>query len=195
MTNDPLNWHAHLQVERWDAEQTEWVQRHMGLARLNRRTPTAEDFRRAGVDPYEATEVVENLLTTAGLTRITALIVGAGGQAASNLATRLGLGNGAGGAAITDTDLGAAAGAANRWYQIMDATFPTTAAGVITFKSTFASADGNFAWNEFAIDVAAPTDATSAVVGATLLNHKTAIAQGTKTAGQTWAATATITLS
>ena len=195
MTEDPLNWNAHLTVERWDAEQTDWVQQHMGLARLNRRTPTAEDFRRAGVDPYEATEVVKNLLTTAGLTRITALIVGAGGQAASNTATRLGVGNGAGGALITDSDLVAVAGAANRWFQVMDATFPSVAAGGMTFRATFASADGNFAWNEFGIDVGAPAVASSAVVNAVLLNHKTSIAQGTKTAGQTWAATATITLS
>jgi hypothetical protein len=76
----------------------------------------------------------------------------------------------------------------------MDATFPSTSAGVITFKSTFASADGNYAWNEWGIDIGTPTVTSSATVAACLLNHKTSAALGTKTAGSSWAFTATITL-
>jgi hypothetical protein len=77
----------------------------------------------------------------------------------------------------------------------MDATYPSVSAGVITFKSTFASADGNFAWNEWGIDVATATVASGTTVGACLLNHKTSAALGTKASGSSWAFTATITLS
>ena len=179
-------WH----IERWDGDQTDWTKARTGLD-----TPSAANFHALGVLPYDVSRVEGNLITTAGLTRITALLTAAGGQGVIATSTRLGTGNGAGTAVVGDTDLGAAAGSTNRWYQIMDSTYPQVSAGVLTVKSTFASADGNYAWNEFAIDVGAPTVASSATVGALLLNHKTSIAQGTKASGQTWAATATLTLS
>lgn len=187
--NDRALWSAHLGIERYDAEQTAWAVAKTGLV-----APQGADFAALGLTPYDVSEVEANLLTTAGLTRITSLIIAGGGQGATNTAARLGLGNGAGGAVVGDTDLGATAGAANRWFQIMDATYPQVAAGVITFRSTFASADGNFAWNEWAIDIGTPTVTSSAVVAACLLNHKTSIAQGTKASGQSWVATATITI-
>jgi hypothetical protein len=61
--------------------------------------------------------------------------------------------------------------------------------------ATFGTADGNFAWNEWGSDVGTATVTSSNTVNAVLLNHKTSIAQGTKASGQTWSATATITLS
>jgi hypothetical protein len=189
LETDPLTWHTQWGVQRWDEDATAWLTEKLG------RTPTAADFEAAGIDPYAVTSVDRNLLTTAGLTRITSLITAGGGQALTNTSGRIGVGNGAGTAAVGDTDLSAAAGSANRWFQVMDATYPSTAAGVITARSTFASGDGNFAWNEFGIDIGTPTVTSGNTVNATLLNHKTSIAQGTKTAGQTWTATATITLS
>src|SRR5450759_4585067 len=180
MQTDAVKVKTVWRVERWDSDQTEWAQTRTGLA-----TPSAANFRALNVLPYDVSRVEGNLLTTAGLTRLTALLTAAGGQGVVATSTRLGTGDGAGSAVVGDTDLGAAAGSTHRWYQIMDSTYPPTAAGVLTVKSTFASADGNSAW----------TVASSAVVGALLLNHKTAIAQGTKASGQTWAATATLTLS
>ncbi|MEU9887993.1 hypothetical protein [Sphaerisporangium sp. NPDC051011] len=177
-------------VERWDGDQTAWLRRRSGLA-----APVGDDFARHKVRPFEVTEVHGNLVTTAGLGRQASLIIGAGGQAMTNTATRIGVGNGAGTAAVGDTDLSAAAGAANRWFQVMDATYPQQAAGVITLKATFGGSDGNFNWTEFGIDIGAPTVASGATVGALLYNHRTAIAQGTKANLQIWAATATITYS
>lgn len=189
MAMDSMNWHCDWAVQKWDEEAVSWLTQRLG------RTPVAADFESAGIAAYEHNFIDGNLLTTVGLNRITALITATGGtQAATNTSARLGLGNGAGTAAIGDTDLSAAAGSANRWFNIMDATFPTQSNGVMTFKSTFASADGNFAWNEFGIDIGTPTVTSAATVNALLLNHKTSIAQGTKTSGQSWAATATITL-
>jgi hypothetical protein len=187
--NDQVRWHAHLTIEKFDEAATARAEAELGHA------PTGDDFARLGIKPYEVGEVDENLLTTAGLTRIASLIIAAGGTAPTNTTARLGLGNGSGTAAVGDTDLSAAAGSANRWFQVMDATFPSASGAVITFKSTFASADGNFAWNEWGVDIGTATVTSGNTVNATLLNHKTSIAQGTKASGQSWAATATITFS
>jgi hypothetical protein len=195
-------------IEKWDEEATAWAKKRLKYDKpwLDEPwpllTPSAEDFARLRIAPYETAEVVGNLLTTAGLNRLTSLAIAGGGQGMTNTATRIGVGNGtvsAGGgsvpAAVGDTDLAAAAGSANRWFQIMDATFPQQSNGVLTYKSTFASADGNFAWNEFGVDIGTPTVSSANTVNAVLFNHKTSIAQGTKASGQSWAATATITIS
>lgn len=146
------------------------------------------------VDPYEVVVSPGNLLTTAGLTRITSLITAAGGQGATNTSSRIGVGNSSTAEAVGQTDLQAAAGASNRYFMTMDATFPTTSAGVITWKATFGTADGNFAWNEWCIDIGTPTVTAGTTVNATMLNRKVA-SLGTKTSAGTWVATATITLS
>ena len=188
LVSEGVGWKAHAHVDKFDPDQTRWVRARSGL-----HAPQHRDFTALRVAPSDAADWAGNLLVTAGLTRLVSLLLGAGGQAATNTSARLGAGNGAGTAVVGDTDLGAAAGAANRWFQIMDATFPSAAAAVATFKATFASADGNFAWNEWGIDIGTPTVASSAVVSATLLNHKTSAALGTKSSGSTWAFTATIT--
>lgn len=187
--NDGLKWRPAAHVEKWDADQAAWVRRKSGL-----HAPCAADFHRLGVKPVDFADDEGNLLTTVGLNRIGSLIIAGGGQGLSNTATRLGVGNGAGSAAVGDTDLGAAAGSANRWFQIMDATFPSQSNGVISAKATFASGDGNFAWNEWGLDVGTPTVTSGATVNSPLINHKTSAALGTKTAGAVWALTVTITL-
>lgn len=186
--HDPIVWKAHAHVDKYDDEQTAWVASKAGVL-----TPVAADFDAHGVKPYDTADAADNLLTTAGLNRLTALLIAAGGQALTNTATRLGTGNSATAEAVGQTDLQAAAGAANRWFQIMDATYPTQANGVVTLKATFATGDGNFVWSEWGTDVAAPTVASSAVVGAVLFNRKVA-SLGTKVSGS-WALTTTITLS
>ncbi|MGC5012536.1 hypothetical protein ACLQ2R_17370 [Streptosporangium sp. DT93] len=185
--NDTVRATTHWKVDRWDADQTGWVQRRSGLL-----TPAPADFARAGVQPYLTTEVHGNLATTAGLTRLTSLLTAGGGQAIVATSSRIGVGNGAGTAAIGDTDLSASAGSSNRWFQVLDATYPQTSGGVLTLKATFGASDGNFAWAEFGIDIGTPTVTSGATVNAVLFNHKTAIAQGTKANGQTWAATASV---
>ncbi len=183
-------WRAHACVEKFSPDQAEWL-----LARLPaQRRPQRADFAAYGITPDDVAEAANNLITTAGLTRITSLIIAGGGQAATNTASRLGAGNGSTAAAVGDTDLSAAAGSANRWFQIMDATYPQVAAGVITFRATFASGDGNFAWNEWGVDIGTPTVSSGNTVAATLLNRKVATL-GTKASGAVWTLTATLTLS
>lgn len=145
-------------------------------------------------DPYEVISKVGNLLTTAGLTRITSLITAAGGQGLTNTASRLGFGNSNTAAAVGQTDLQAAAGASNRFFMTMDATYPQSAAGVITLKATVGTADGNFQWQEWCADIGTPTVTSGTTVNACMVNRAVQ-ALGTKTSAGTWVATATITLS
>jgi hypothetical protein len=182
-----IDWHAQLHIRRWDEDQTRRAQRATGLA-----NPDAAVFDGLGIAAYDESTVDRNLLTTAGIGRIVTLLNAGTGNLIATTTARVGTGNGAGTAAIGDTDLSASAGSSNRWFQTCTVTVPSN---VITAAATFASADGNYAWNEWGIDIGTATVTSAATVNAVLLNHKTSIAQGTKASGQTWTATATITLS
>lgn len=189
LDSQPIRWIPRARVDKYEQSAVEWVERQSGIL-----APDANTIEAYGVRPYESIEVDGNLLTTAGLTRLTNLLTAGGGQALTNTSTRLGVGNGAGTAAVGDTDLSAVAGAANRWFQVMDATFPSASAAVVTFKSTFATGDGNFAWNEWGLDIGTPPVTSAATVNAVLFNHKTSAALGTKASGS-WALTVTVTFS
>jgi hypothetical protein len=171
--------------ERWDADQTRWAIRRSGLA-----APTGADFHRLRIKPYSTTEHHGNLIVNAGWTRILNLATAAGGQALTATSGRIGAGNSATAAADTQTDLQAAAGSANRWFQVL-ATGPTVSVDQLIMSAAFGTADGNFAWQEFGIDIGTPTVTSGNTVNATLLNRAVS-AQGTKASGQTWTATATI---
>lgn len=185
-------------VERWDEEQTREALRRLGhpspsdaMARGVGLVPGR--FQQVRIRPYSVSEVRGNLITNAGWTRLMNLLTAQGGtQALSATATRIGVGNSSTAEAYTDTDLAASAGAANRYFQ------PVSGAGslgtrTLTFQATFGTSDGNFAWNEFGIDVGTPTVAGGTTVNALLFNRKAGIAQGTKAAGQTWTASAVLT--
>lgn len=186
---ETIKWTPHAHVDKYDQDQTDWVIDKSGILK-----PSGDDFKRLGVRPYDTADSEGNLLTTVGLNRLTSLLIAGGGQGLTNTATRLGVGNGAGSAAVGDTDLGAAAGSGNRWFQVMDATYPQQSNGVLTVKATWATGDGNFAWNEWGIDVGTPTVSSGNTVAALFFNHKTSAALGTKTTGS-WALTVTVTLS
>ena len=186
--SESIRWRPVVTVDKYDDDQTEWVARKSGVV-----SPLGTDFEALKVAPYEQVVKPGNLLTTAGLQRLTNLLIGAGGQALTNTAARLGVGNSSTAAAVGQTDLQAVAGAANRWFQPMDATYPTAVNGVVTLRSTFATGDANFVWSEWGSDIGTPTVAASAVVGATLLNRAVQ-ALGTKASGS-WVLTATLTIS
>lgn len=185
---DTLHWSPALRVDKYDDDQTAWVARKSGIL-----TPLGAHFEALKVLPYDVVEVAGNLLTTAGLQRLTNLLIGAGGQALTNTAARIGVGNSSTAAAVGQTDLQAAAGSTNRWFQPMDATFPTAVNGVVTLKATFATGDGNFVWAEVGTDIGTPTVTAGNTVNATLLNRFVQ-ALGTKASGS-WVLTETITIS
>jgi hypothetical protein len=172
-------------IDRYDTEATAWSEALLG------RPPQAEDFALLGIDPYSSTEVDGNLIVNAGWNRILILANAGTGNLIASTTARVGAGNGGGTAAAGDTDLSASAGSANRWFQTCTVTQPSNV--TLQFVATFASADGNFAWNEFGIDIGTATVSSGNTVNAVLLNHKTSIAQGTKASGQVWTATATLT--
>ncbi|MER7280408.1 hypothetical protein ABT369_38825 [Dactylosporangium sp. NPDC000244] len=181
------------QVERWDQEQTGWAARRLGLVAPGARQLVGADFRALRVAPYLATEVVGNLITNAGWTRLMNLLTNQGAtQALDATHARVGVGNGTTPAeAYADTDLAASAGSSNRWFQLVSSA-GTLGTRTLTFSATFGTSDGNFSWNEFGIDFGTASGNT---VTAPLLNHKVGIAQGSKVSGQTWTATATLTFS
>lgn len=190
---DSFKWTAHARVEKWDGDQADWVARK-ALDDFAAERPLAAHFAHYGVEPMEVVEAPGNLLTTAGLTRLTSLLTAGGGQALTNTATRLGVGNGTTAAAVGDTDLSAASGSSNRFFMTMDATYPSVSAGVLTAKATFGGSDGNFAWQEWCIDVGTPTVTSGTTVNATMVNRKV-VSLGTKVSPAVWALTATITFS
>ena len=122
-----------------------------------------------------------NLLLNAGINVLTNLLAGGGGTAFNNANARIGVGDSTTAEAATQTGLQAAT---NKTYVAMDASYPTYGTSQqVAFRATFGTGSANYAWQEFTVDN-----------GTTSLNRKVS-AQGTKTSGQTWQVTITITFS
>lgn len=182
-----------LRVRRWDKDAIGYTLRKLGL-------PPGHDlypymFRAAGVRPYSETEHVGNLINN---TMWTALITSYFGTYTaptkfSSTVGRIGIGDATTPAATyTDTDLSAAAGATHRLFKLCGVAPTSTitlATRSLAFTATFQAADAMFAWNEFGIDQGTADGNT---VTAQLINHATAIAQGTKGTNQVWTANATL---
>ena len=94
----------------------------------------------------------------------------------------LGVGDSSTAFAATQTDLQAAT---NKLRKLMTSG-SDNGAGVLTFVTTFASGEANFAWAEFA--------SFNASTAGTMM-QRVVSSQGTKTSGQTWTLTLTVTLS
>jgi hypothetical protein len=166
--------------------------------------PEMAEIVAAGIRPYEVIEDEGNLLLNNGINRLLNLLIGTGSIAAyatsGTSQMRIGAGNGSTAVSASDTDLSATAGSSNRWFNKSDSSNPTVSAQTLTCVSTFASADGNFAWNEWGVDGGGSTSsATVGTNGSTtcaLLNRKVpGSSLGTKASGASWAFTITITIS
>src|SRR5438477_7366032 len=108
-------------VDRFDADQTAWAHDRLGLSPLGL-SLTVEDFADLGIRPYETTETVGNAVLQAGWARVLANLTAVPAATAVYDGThaRIGAGNGVTAVnATTDTDLSAAAGSANRWFQLV----------------------------------------------------------------------------
>jgi hypothetical protein len=109
--------------------------------------------------------------------------IGAAVTAFNNANSYIGVGDSTTAFAASQTDLQAAT---NKFRKAMDATYPSGAANVITFRSTFGTADANYAWQEWGVF----NNATNG--SGTMLSRKVE-SLGTKTNTQTWQFTVTLT--
>ena len=169
--HEEARWQVHTTVAKYDGDYT------------------AEQIDAGEADDahLETTEDDGNLLVIGGVSLLFQLAIGNRAAGAleylNNANARILVGTSSTAEADTNTSLTASVGKA------MDATYPlhtdstgTAGSKTITFRSTFASADANQAWNEWGIDN-----------GTRLLNRKVA-ANGTKASGQTWQITVTVAL-
>ena len=134
---------------------------------------------------FKSDEVIgENLLTNYGINSIIWPAVAGGSYTAMNNANaRLGVGDSTTAAAASQTDLQAAT---NKTYQAMDATYPTYGSSQqIVLRATFAGGSANYHWQEYISDNGSANHAMNRLVSD----------QGTKTSGQSWQLTLTVTLS
>lgn len=128
-------------------------------------------------------------LVNAGVTHMAQATLGEAGLTPFNNANaKIGVGNGAEGASpLTYNNLQGA----SRLRKGMEATYPTTlTANATSFRSVFTSAEANWAWTEWGI-FNNVTDGS----GTMLCRKWESAGLGTKSSGQTWTVTATITFS
>lgn len=121
-------------------------------------------------------------LTNAGRDLIAADIIGETVTEFNNANAHIGVGDSSTAFAATQTDLQAST---NKARKAMDATYPQRSSNVLTFRSTFATGDANFAWNEWGV--------FNASSGGTMLSRKVE-SLGTKTSAQSWQMTVTLTV-
>lgn len=129
-------------------------------------------------------------LTRIGRNLICSMLIGQATKDYNSTGAVMVVGNGNGAHSATSTYMTGASKA----LQVMDATYPQVAAlsatstdGTLTFRSTFASSEANFAWEEWGI-----YNSTSCADGS-LLNRAVATI-GTKTCAQSWQMTGTVTV-
>ena len=125
---------------------------------------------------------IDNLFLTVGINELWKLFSGQSANVFNNANAQIGIGDSSTAASAAQTDLQAAT---NKTYKAMDATYPTVpASGSMQYRSTFASGDANYAWNEFVLKHS----------GSAICLDRGVSVMGTKASGTSWAATLTLTL-
>ncbi len=131
-----------------------------------------------------AVQSFNNLLANAGGALAEDLLIGGGGTVYSNANANIGSGDSSTAVSAAHTDLQAAT---NKLRKVMDATFPSRAGQILTFRSTFATTDANWTWNEMAV--------FNAAAAGTMLCRALVASPFTKTAALSVVATYTWTVS
>ena len=152
---------------------------------------TSDMLLAVGADVIGTVDETGNLLVNAGINKMGGWLIVDSGTHYNAANTAIGVGDTSTAAAASQTDLSAAVNSANRWVQLVDS-IPTFATQVLTCVATFATGNGNFVWNEWAIGQ--NTSSAAAAITASMLNRKVA-SLGTKTSAVAWAFTVTITIS
>jgi len=173
--HEAVQWRCLTTVRKFEADIEEYRRRHgqgegERLFALERR-------------PFEERVIEGNLLLQEGIQALFTLLTGGSETAFNNANARIGVGDGTAAAVDTQTDLQGS----NKAYKAMDTSYPIVgalAAKKVTFRASFGSTEGNFAWQEWVVDNGASAAKT--------LNRKVE-SLGTKTTG-TWMVTVDISL-
>ncbi len=201
---DGIKWTPSVRVLKYSQDQTDFVAAKLGIL-----TPVGDDLKKFCAEPEDGIAYSEgNLLTTAGLTAITALLIGTTpttgkyplALSSGTSYSACGVGSSSTAATVADLHLGGDGSTTTAYYQAMDSGYPTASAGVITGQCSYATGNANFAWNEwcFASGTATITaGGTLASIYSTagsyaMWNHKIQ-SLGTKSSG-TWVLVSTLTL-
>lgn len=181
--NDVIRWRARWSVAKFWTPPTDPA------------IPAADQVR--GLTPYEVIDREGNLLMYGGASCLWQCLLGNGTATAgqvltyfNNAQSAIGVGDSSTAAAATQTDLQAAS---NKLKKAMDSTYPqhtdatTSGAASVVFRSTFATGDANWAWQEWVVG-----NSTTAATGR-ILNRKVE-SLGTKTSAASWQFTVTLTL-
>jgi hypothetical protein len=170
---EPIRWLVDFKVDKYEGD---W-------------TPEQIESGEADAALYETINREGNLLLIGGASALWQRLISTSITAFDNSNAHLGVGDSSTAAADTQTDLQAAS---NKLRKAMDSTYPqhtdsTSSSGAksITYKSTFATGDANFAWQEWGI--------FNASSSGRMLNRKVE-SLGTKTSSATWALTVTLSL-
>jgi hypothetical protein len=168
-------WGVKWTLEKFDADLDDY------LREFGHGVEAYERFHREN-SPYERRVIEGNLLVNNGIQLMLDALTGTAITAFSNANARIGVGDSTTAAAASQTDLQAAT---NKLRKVMDATFPSRAAQTTSWKSSFTSAEANFAWQEWAI--------FNAASGATSMLNRKVESLGTKSTG-TWTLQGDVTI-
>ena len=176
--SERIGWLAKWRIDRWsdpDGFVAAQLQGGISTDQLRHRCPE----RYLGFDEWNA-----NVALNEGLQLLIDLIAGTGtGNPWSNSYAYLGVGDGTTAEDATQTGLQGA----NKTYKAMDAGYPQRSGQSCEWRATFGASDANYNWQEFTI---ANGNSDTAVN----LNRKVAN-KGTKSSGETWTLSLTITFS
>jgi hypothetical protein len=205
---DVQHWHCSTVLEKLDVPEGLLSADLAELHQLSLRGYRALDGRTIGeIQSYllleagvavERKEIDGNLLVYAGAACQWQTLIGNGtataGQALTyfnNAQSAIGVGDSTTAAAATQTDLQAAT---NKLRVGMDSTYPshtdgtTSVSAAASFKSTFSTAQANYAWQEWGVF-------NSATAGTGRMLQRKVESLGSKTSASSWALTVTLTLS
>lgn len=175
---DKVGWKAHWSIDKFHDPN------NMISKALRNGLSMTEALRLFGNAYLGKEEFETNLGLNEGLQELIDIICGIGTPTKwDNSNARLGVGDSTTAAQATDTGLLGS----NKTFKAMDATYPQKSGQTAEWRSTFGSAEGNHAWEEYTV-VNAADDAGKN------LNRKVE-SKGTKASGETWTLSLKITFS
>ncbi len=197
MSDDLFQWHAYCEVHKYFEDTVAAMMVH-----TDGRDPAGheiEDLVARGLFAPDEIHIEDgNLLTTAGLGRLTSLFEGAGGAVFNNADAIIGVGSSSTAATVSDTALGGNGSTTTAYYRGADSGYPTQSGGTISCNATVGTSDANFAWNEWCLAIGTgtitPGGTLASVATSPLMFNRKVASLGTKASGSIWTLQATCTI-